>query len=268
MVSGPPNPFFGTRRAEASPGSTLARAWAKLETMTARGVEGPLVSLPVVSRHGVFFWLFSTLVTVRFTFFLVMVLMAGLSRRSLVGILIWVLVAGFGVLLHEFGHVAAARYYRHKPRVELYTMGGVTMWESDGRAGWVERLVISLTGPAIGIALAGLVWLLRDTLGWTPGSSSAHLALSDFMWVSVGWGVFNLLPILPLDGGQALEAILAGLHARDPRRTTRIVSLGVGAVVALVAFGAGWTWAGVLAAMFAYNNAQRMRGGREVGIVG
>lgn len=236
--------------------------------VTAREIEGPLASLPVVSRHGVFFWLFSTLVTVRFTFFLVMVLMAGLSRRSFAEILIWVAVAGFGVLLHEFGHVAAARYYRHKPRVELYTMGGVTTWESDERAGWVEHLLISLAGPAIGLALAGLVWLLLENLGWVPGSPFLRLALSDFMWVSVGWGVFNLLPILPLDGGRSLEAILAGFRARNPRRTTRIVSLCVGGAVAVLAFAAGWTWAGVLAAMFAYNNAQSMRGGREVRLLG
>jgi len=233
-----------------------------------RGIEGPLVSRPVVSRHGVFFWLFSTLVTVRFTFFLVMVLMAGLSRRSFLQILVCVFVAGFGVLLHEFGHVGAARYYRHKPRVELYTMGGVTTWESDGREGWRERLVISLAGPAIGLVLAGLVWLSLETLGFRPGSPFVHLALGDFIGVSFGWGLFNLLPILPLDGGQALEAILTGRFARDPRRTTRIVSLIVGGVTALLAFSAGWTWAGALAAMFAYNNAQRLRGGREVRIVG
>jgi Zn-dependent protease len=95
-----------------------------------------------------------------------------------------------------------------------------------------------------------------------------HLALRDFLWVSVGWGVFNLLPILPFDGGGALEAILTGLRTRTPRRTTRIVSLAVGAAVALVAFAAGWTWAGALAAMLAYNNAQRLRGGREVLIIG
>jgi Zn-dependent protease len=234
--------------------------------VTTRGIEGPLVSLPVVSRHGVFFWLFSTLVTVRFTFLLVMVLMAGLSRRSFAGIFVWVLVAGFGLLLHEFGHVAAARYYRHKPRVELYTMGGVTTWERDERAGWVEQLLISLAGPAIGLALAAAVWLLL--VGWIPGSSLLRLALLDFMWVSVAWGVFNLLPILPLDGGRALEAILAAFRTRNPRRTTRIVSLCVGGAVALLAFGFGWTWAGVLAAMFAYNNAQGLRGGREVRIVG
>jgi len=227
-----------------------------------------MVSRPVVSRHGIFFWLFSTLVTVRFTFFLVMVLMAGLSRRSFSEILVWVFVASFGVLLHEFGHVGAARYYRHKPRVELYTMGGVTTWESEGRGGFREDLVISLAGPALGLVLAGLVWLLLETLGWRPGFALVRLALSDFMWVSVAWGVFNLLPILPLDGGQALEAILIGRRARDPRRTTRIVSLVVGGVAALLAFAAGWTWAGALAAMFAYDNAQRMRGGRGVRIVG
>jgi len=233
-----------------------------------RGIEGPLLSRPVVSRHGIFFWLFSTLVTVRFTFLLVMVLMAGLSRRSFFEILLWVLVASFGVLLHEFGHVGAARYYRHRPRVELHTMGGVTTWDGGGRGGWREDLVISLAGPAIGLVLAGLVWLVLETLGWGPGSPWLRLALSDFLWVSVAWGVFNLLPILPLDGGQALQAILTGRRARDPRRTTRIVSLGVGGAVALGAFAAGWTWAGVLAAMFAYNNAQQMRGGREIRIVG
>jgi Zn-dependent protease len=238
-----------------------------LSPMT-RGIEGPLVSRPVVSRHGIFFWLFSTLVTVRFTFFLVMVLMAGLSRRSFSEILVWVFVAGFGVLLHEFGHVGAARFYRHRPRVELYTMGGVTTWENDGRAGSRERLVISLAGPAIGLVLGGLVWLLLETSGLRPGSRLAHLALSDFMWVSIAWGVFNLLPILPLDGGQALEAILTGRFARDPRRTTRMVSLCVGGAAAVLAFAAGWTWAGALAAMFAYDNAQRMRGGRGVRFVG
>jgi hypothetical protein len=37
--------------------------------------------------------------------------------------------------------------------------------------------------------------------------------------------------------------------------------VSVGGVAALLAFGFGWTWAGALAAMFAYDNAQRMRGG-------
>jgi Zn-dependent protease len=225
------------------------------------------VSLPVVSRHGVFFWLFSTLVTVRFTFFLVMVLMGGMARRSVAEILVWVLVAGFGVLLHEFGHVAAARYYGHAPRVELYTMGGVTTWESESRPGWVERLVVSLAGPAIGLALAGIVWLLVPA-GAALGSPLLSLALYDFMWVSVGWGIFNLLPILPLDGGRAMEAILGAARVARPLRKARLVSLIFGAAVALVAFAFGWTWAGVLGALFAYNNAQLLRGSPEVRIVG
>jgi hypothetical protein len=49
--------------------------------MAARGqvIEGALLSRPVASRHGIFFWLLRTLVKVRYTFF-VSALLLGLRR--------------------------------------------------------------------------------------------------------------------------------------------------------------------------------------------
>lgn len=227
------------------------------------------MSWPIVSRHGVFFWLFSTVVRIRFTFLLMALLMAGSSGRTAVQILVWIVVTTVGVLLHEMGHVAVARYHRFKPSVELYTMGGVTRWKTSVPMAWYEQLSISLAGPFAGFAIAGIVWSATRFADAPLESPMLTLALSDFMWVNVAWGVFNLLPILPLDGAQALESLLARFRlARDPRRATRIVSLVTGAAVAILAFSAGQMWAAVLAGLFAYNNAQQLRGLRGVTIFG
>jgi stage IV sporulation protein FB len=236
--------------------------------MMLQAIDGPFASWPIVSRHGIFFWLFSTLVSVRFTFLLVTVFTATSAGRGVAQILIWLAVVFLGLLVHEFGHVAAARYYGHRPKVELYTLGGLTSWSTDKRPGWRERLVISLAGPAVGFVLAAAVWALMT---WTGGSVTQpllRLALRDFMWVSVGWGVFNLFPVLPLDGGQALQAILGACRVARPRHTTRIVSVVAGGVVAVLGFGWGLYWAAALAGFFAYNNAQQLRGMKEVRVVG
>jgi stage IV sporulation protein FB len=236
--------------------------------MAREGIDGPLISLPVVSRHGIFVWLLSTLVSVRYTFLVVMILMAGVSRRSLAQILVWVVAATLGVLVHEFGHVAAARYYGHRPRVELYTMGGLTSWSNEGRPGWVERLSTSLAGPVVGLLVAGALWLGLEHWGGVPGQPLLYLAFHDFMWVCAGWSLLNLAPILPLDGGQALEALLYPFRVRQPRRTAQLVSIGAGAALAVLAFTYGWTWAAVLAGLLAYNNAQAVRGLPTARIVG
>jgi Zn-dependent protease len=236
--------------------------------MVAYEIDGPVMSRPVFSRHGVFFWMFSTLVTIRFTFVLVTVLSAGLGRRSVAQVLVWLGVVTVAILLHEFGHVAAARYFGHRPKVELYTLGGLTTWMSDRRAAWQERLTISLAGPGVGFVLAGIVWCALRWLGSHPIPPLGMLAVRDFMWVCIGWGIFNLLPILPLDGGQALEAALGAARVRAPRRTTRFISIGVGVVAAVLALAAGLLWAAAIAGLFAYNNAQQVRGLQEIRVAG
>ncbi len=54
-------------------------------------IEGALVSRPVVSRHGVFFWLSRTLVKVRYTFFLTALLL-GSRSESVASPFVWVAV--------------------------------------------------------------------------------------------------------------------------------------------------------------------------------
>jgi len=54
-------------------------------------IQGALISAPVVSRHGIFFWLLRTIVKVRYTFFLTSVLL-GMKVGSLSALLVWIVV--------------------------------------------------------------------------------------------------------------------------------------------------------------------------------
>jgi Zn-dependent protease len=222
-------------------------------------IQGALISLPVVSRHGIFFWFLRSLVKVRWTFFLVTVLL-GLRTRSVEGVLTWIVVAFFAILLHECGHALAARFYRQSPQIELHAMGGVTRWDWVDHLRWTQRVAITLAGPAAGFMLGGLI-LAFDRL-WPIGIPDwLWLARYQFLWATVAWGAFNLLPLMPLDGGQAMAELLEHRMGRDPgRRLARQVSIGTGVAGLAAGLLLGESWVGLLCAIFAFDNYQRMQG--------
>ena len=131
----------------------------------------------------------------------------------------WVLVLLVSILIHELGHALAFRRYGHSPRIVLYALGGLT-YGSDVPLAPLERVAVSLAGPTAGF-LSGLVVLALSML---VGEASAGVesAIGMWLWVNLGWGMLNLLPIHPLDGSQALSGLLdwLGLPGR-PGAPTR-----------------------------------------------
>lgn len=116
------------------------------------------------------------------------------------------LVFGGVVLLHELAHAAAARILHLKVKQVTLTLvgGGVTLAENRQNPG--QELAISLAGPSTTIA-AGLLFgfVYRVTNPGLPVVSAPARALQ---LICIVLGLFNLLPALPLDGGQALKAVL------------------------------------------------------------
>jgi hypothetical protein len=109
-------------------------------------IQGALISAPVVSRHGIFFWLLRTIVRVRYTFFLTSVLL-GMRTASVGRLLVWTLVSFLAILLHEFGHAFAARHYGQDPKIEIHGFGGVTQWAmSCFSTGWGRAKAACLRG--------------------------------------------------------------------------------------------------------------------------
>lgn len=142
-------------------------------------------------------------VAVRPVFFLIPVI--GAYRLGVVEVLIWAAIVFFSVLLHELGHAWAMQAFGFSPSIVLHGMGGFTRWGHDRRPTAGVDLLVSLSGPGIQLAFAVLVFVLSRTLTLSP--RLAGIA-SQLVWVNVLWPIVNLLPILPWDGGQSLDAFI------------------------------------------------------------
>jgi Zn-dependent protease len=114
------------------------------------------------------------------------------------------------VVLHEFGHAAAARLFGIRTRdVTLYPIGGIARMERmSEKAG--EEFVIAVAGPLVNVVIAGLLgmWLAIGHLV-APALLSDHLLelfVRVLIYLNVGMVVFNLIPAFPLDGGRIFRA--------------------------------------------------------------
>ena len=109
------------------------------------------------------------------------------------------------LLVHEFGHVyAVRRQLQSESVVILWGMGGLCVHErtEDPK----KQIIISLMGPAFS-AILGALSLAALWLAPLSHPIAANL-VAAFVWINVIWLGVNLLPLLPLDGGRALEAAL------------------------------------------------------------
>ncbi|MEO5678370.1 MAG: hypothetical protein ABIS47_01765, partial [Acidimicrobiales bacterium] len=166
--------------------------------------------------------------------------------------------------VHELGHAVAFLTFGRRPSVLLYGFGGVT--SAEGGMGPWSSLTTSLAGPLAGFGLGGVILLAGLTLGSPDPGSLAHVAYRDGLFACFGFGILNLLPILPLDGGAALAAFLRGVRGPSGEQIARYVSIVAASVLGLVALRFGQIFAGLFGVMFAaqnYNEVKRHREGPQ-----
>jgi Zn-dependent protease len=152
------------------------------------------------------------------------------------------------VLLHELGHALMARRFGIRTRdITLYPIGGVARLERMSEVPH-EELLIALAGPAVNFAivllLLPLVWLLVLLGGAHPGvpfDSAGFLGTMTQYLVSLGvtnlmLGLFNLLPVFPMDGGRVLRALLAmGFGLLRATEIAALIGLVLGVGLGIVA---------------------------------
>ncbi|MBL8953113.1 MAG: hypothetical protein JNK82_20215 [Myxococcaceae bacterium] len=165
--------------------------------------------------------------------FFILPVVFGLQAGSTEKVVGWMAIVFVSVLLHELGHALAMRFYGFAPRIELHAMGGVTAWPEGGRPNEKQKLWVTLCGPGLELA-TGLVVLL--VLSKLELSGLAQWALSTFGIVNVVWALINLLPILPWDGGLALDSTVTLITKRPRTKFVGAVSLLFGGLAVLTAF--------------------------------
>jgi len=190
-------------------------------------------------------------------FFVTAALIGG--RLEPLWLVVWVVVVLVGVLAHELGHAFAGRRLGLEPWIRLIAFGGMTGWMRARPLTALQQIFISAAGPAVGITIGGAV-LVAGRLGVFANAPPGVLQVLDFVvWVNLGWGVLNLLPILPLDGGH-IAASLAGMVAgRNGRFAARIFSIVLTVVIGLWALSAGQWWIAILGVVLTISNIQGLR---------
>ncbi len=154
----------------------------------------------------------------------------------------WLVAVFVSILIHELGHAFVQRHFGGHPRIVLHGMGGLAICGDCDRSTRAQ-ILISLAGPGAGFLFAAIlavcviftghhfglyflgqeptfvptgiklfgVWLLWEAF------SSPHVneMLSNLFFINIVWGMVNLLPIYPLDGGHVSRELCQLRHPRD-----------------------------------------------------
>jgi Zn-dependent protease len=115
-------------------------------------------------------------------------------------------------------------------------------------------MAISAAGPAAGLCLAAVAWVLSlTTQGYVPVGLSDWLG--EWIWINLFWSLFNLIPMFPLDGGSVvLHGLETGMSPHLALRWTRRMSLVVAAAVAYFGWRSDLTFVTIIALMVLLQN--------------
>ncbi|HWA87212.1 MAG TPA: site-2 protease family protein [Opitutus sp.] len=155
---------------------------------------------------------------VHFSFFLLLAWVAneGWEAGRMSGLLwsVATLLAFFGcVVLHELGHSFTAIHFGiGVRRILLMPIGGMAEFDAIPREP-ARELLITLAGPAVNFVIAAILGgLVGVPSGW-PLYADYRADAAGFCQLLLTWnlvmGLFNLLPVFPMDGGRIFRALLA-----------------------------------------------------------
>jgi len=146
-------------------------------------------------------------------------------------------IIGAALLVHELGHYVAMRWFKYRDLRMFFIplLGAAVTGKNHNVAGW-KKAVVSLMGPLPGIVFGTGMAIAAVVLG---KPAVAHAAL-----IVISLNLFNLLPILPLDGGWFWNAVLFCRHRWLEAGFKSLAGLGLLAG-ALAGLGGLWIVLGI-----------------------
>jgi stage IV sporulation protein FB len=148
-------------------------------------------------------------------------------------LLLWVVCVFVSILVHELGHITAGVLSGQRGHVVLYSFGGLAIGNYHHTRRW-QRVFISLSGPGAGFLLYGLTVVVgalihrhdmfmdrfKPEAFFLDPDAVTHVGgtLHFLKFINLLWGLLNLLPIFPLDGGQVMREVCSWISPRNGLR--------------------------------------------------
>jgi stage IV sporulation protein FB len=187
-------------------------------------------------------------------FYLVLVAKSGGLIEGLSAVL-FVLAVFFCVLLHEYGHALAARYYGIRTHdITIMPIGGLARLERIPEKP-IQELVVAIAGPLVNVAIAvflmGLVALDVASDWAAPTVEVGNSFVGQLMAVNLFLVLFNMLPAFPMDGGRVVRSLLA-MKFGFLRATEIAARLGRWMALAFAVWGIFVSWNPMLVLLAAF----------------
>ena len=253
-----------------------------------------LIGEPPPTQADLHFRVFGFPVRVHPFFWLVTFLL-GSKADEPTEIFVWVAVVFVSILIHELGHATLQRHYGGHPRITLYSFGGLASCSDCDRSP-KSQLAILFAGPLAGFLFAAAVLLAIRLAGHNAGIAIAQsaedvttkhqadsfnlignfyayfqsfdsrildLVLWNLIYVNIAWGLLNLLPVYPLDGGQISRELFTLGNPRAGIIQSLQLSIGVAALLAAYFLLHERYYTGLMFGYFAYANIQTLQAYRN-----
>lgn len=151
------------------------------------------------------------------------------SKEALMRLVLFVGAGFVSILVHEMGHALTGRAFGARVAVVLEAFGGYAQFGGVAFSR-VQHFLVTAAGPALQVLLGLAILLAVPDLWRAPGDGG-------YFWrslavISLFWALLNLLPVLPLDGGQMLHAVMGPARVK----ITLWISIGTAVVAALLVF--------------------------------
>jgi Zn-dependent protease len=211
-----------------------------------------LLAEPPRSPYDLRFSLLGIPVRIHPFFWLAVVLLGLRANSKPLEMLFWVGACFVSILVHELGHALAARAHGWEPWITLHGFGGLASYQPTYHKP-SSQILITLAGPGAGFLFALFIAGVIAATGHHPrfdptfrldlpiiwdfyDSLQTNILIDDLFYINIYWGLVNLLPIYPLDGGQIAREVLLTFNGRDGIRQSLWVSIVVAAGLAVAAY--------------------------------
>ena len=171
----------------------------------------------------------------------------------------WVAAVFVSILVHELGHVLMGRAFGASGRIILYGFGGLAVGSNRLSRRW-QRIAVAFAGPLAGFVFLGAIFV--SLFAYHSGAPGYYLAramaivglpipaglgtsrdlgitrLGDaalfyLTFINLLWGLVNLLPVWPLDGGQISREICVAVKPWTGVRLSLGISVAVAGLLAV-----------------------------------
>ena len=234
-----------------------------------------MFSEPPRSPYDLHFHLLGVPVRVHWMFWLVAPFLGLGANSKPEEMVLWIGAVFVSILVHEMGHALAARSYGWQPWITLHGFGGLASYQPTYHNP-IAQIIITFCGPGIGFAFAALLAALIAAshhrvifdrsfdfgipVLWEPYDSvRLNGLIFDLFYINIYWGLVNLLPIYPLDGGQIVREVLGLMRVPNALRTSLMLSIAAAGGMAIFALKSHNTYLIMFFAYLAFINFQTLQ---------